>query len=830
MMLIRVLKLWLVWAFMGVSIFSQADAPSTAPSSAPVTHPLLNSQSSEPPSFKIPQSDFRSVETRSIRPTELGADPIYNLAYGMWYLQEPAHPDSNTDHQAYSPLDVLAMQGWQRNQGDAGNLGYSSHAYWFHIPLSVATSDTWYILIKYALHDHVDFYWVQGGEVLEHMSTGDGRPFDERPIKLRDTIIKRTLSADEQIDLVFRIKTMGSYQVPVSAYRQYAFEQYIQQEDLVRGAYYGVMLVMLLYNIMIFIATRTPAYRNYVMYVAAFVLMQLSYDGLGFQYLWPESPWLNRWMLPFFLNISLLLFVYFTYTFLELDRASPKLQYSFISLMAVSLLLIMMTPFLPYALSVKLSNVMSTPIILGCFFAASWLAYHGKRFATVFAVASAIFVAGLVTGSLRSLGLVESNFLTLHGYMIGSVIEVVLLALALGMRITDMREAQFLAENKALEAQERAIANLQRYERMYESALNANFIADPQGSIRNGNAAFWALIQQDKKEDCRFQDCFQDVNLAQELLEKCHRKHGIQKMEIKTDKGYWVLAALHSVELEGERIIEGSLLNIEGQKAAEAIKEQADKDKMNALQQLVVGVSHELNSPLGVVRTSADFARAALDKLMSGFGTGSLTKQRFKETVTEGTEALALVEDNLARVTNLIENFKQVSVQQMQLHIGQFNSAQLVDQVKEWANQRGIALELEVQDDHPESFTTFPDAVTLIVKEWIENSAAHSQVEALKVNMGIHVKASELMIHYFDNGLGMEPQLQKQIFDPFFTTQRGVQKKIGLGLYQVHNIAHQLLKGRLYLDQVSPLLRDQPQQLVFILSVPNLDKDKLDSH
>ena len=85
-----------------------------------------------------------------------------------------------------------------------------------------------------------------------------------------------------------RIKTDDGMIFPVTLWDTMAFTEKMQKENFLFGIYYGIILVMVLYNIFLLIFTRDRNYLSYILYITFFGLFQMAMNGLAFQYLWPD--------------------------------------------------------------------------------------------------------------------------------------------------------------------------------------------------------------------------------------------------------------------------------------------------------------------------------------------------------------------------------------------------------------------------------------------------------------------------------------------------------------------------------------------------------------
>ena len=90
-----------------------------------------------------------------------------------------------------------------------------------------------------------------------------------------------------------------------------------------------------------------------------------------------------------------------------------------------------------------------------------------------------------------------------------------------------------------------------------------------------------------------------------------------------------------------------------------------ESEKMAALGNLVAGVAHEVNTPLGVAITGTSMVHDRLAILKEQLEQGQLTRDQLSGFIERSTDSLSLTQKNLSRVGELISNFKQIAVDQM---------------------------------------------------------------------------------------------------------------------------------------------------------------------
>jgi len=275
----------------------------------------------------------------------------------------------------------------------------------------------------------------------------------------------------------------------------------------------------------------------------------------------------------------------------------------------------------------------------------------------------------------------------------------------------------------------------------------------------------------------------------------------------KNEDSRWYAISMMGVKEDNGDIkyYEGSMISINELKENEDIKLSAVKDRMEALEHLVVGVCHEMNTPLGVVTTGISHLTEDNKELNTIFKSGELTKDKFSEILTSESEAVTLIENNVARLNSLIKKFRNISISQSHYELQNFNITTMIDEQLHLQQALLAGVSVEVYCPKDISINSYPQALADIIGQFIENSVRHGFIdsESSKITITIKISSEELTIHYSDNGKGISLDKQKEIFNPFYTTKRGSSENVGLGMFQVYNIVTQLLKGEVRISDVS---------------------------
>lgn len=228
-------------------------------------------------------------------------------------------------------------------------------------------------------------------------------------------------------------------------------------------------------------------------------------------------------------------------------------------------------------------------------------------------------------------------------------------------------------------------------------------------------------------------------------------------------------------------------------------KQLVESEKMVALGSLVAGVSHEINTPLGIGVTASSFMAEKSKEFQKLYQSNAMKRSDLEEFLKTVLDTTGMIQANLSRASELVKSFKQVAVDRSVEIKRKF-------QVKEYIREVLVSLhpQLKKTKHHVEltgadgvEILSDPGAVSQIVTNLIMNSLIHAFEPDSEGTMTIDIRtdASEgLTIRYSDNGKGMPTEIVEQIFNPFFTTNRGG-GGTGLGMNIVYNLVTQSLGG-----------------------------------
>ncbi len=226
-------------------------------------------------------------------------------------------------------------------------------------------------------------------------------------------------------------------------------------------------------------------------------------------------------------------------------------------------------------------------------------------------------------------------------------------------------------------------------------------------------------------------------------------------------------------------------------------------EKMASLGDMVAGVAHEVNTPIGLGVTASTMMLDRLVTIQKEFENKTLKASTMAKFLAESQENLNIIYRNLNRAAELISSFKQVAVDQSSENSRSFCFAQLVNEILLSLRPRlkKVHHKINIECDPTLTVETKAGPINQILINLIMNSIIHGfeDIEEGQIDICAELMSgNKLKLIYRDDGKGIPPDIRKRIFDPFVTTKRG-QGGSGLGMHLVYNLVTQALNGSISL-------------------------------
>ncbi|MFD1623241.1 PAS domain-containing sensor histidine kinase [Azospirillum griseum] len=382
--------------------------------------------------------------------------------------------------------------------------------------------------------------------------------------------------------------------------------------------------------------------------------------------------------------------------------------------------------------------------------------------------------------------------------------------------MTDITEAR--------RQEERLRASEERLLKIMETAPIALNVTTRDGRWLFCNAQSSRLMGRPRGElmNTHVPDLYADPADRLALLERLAQEGPFRDAEIRFRKPdgtvVWALSSWSVIEFDGVLALLTWLYDITDRKAAESAliraREEAEQaladlreaqesliqaETMASLGQLVAGVAHEINTPIGIGLTAASHIGEQADRLRDLFGQGQLRKSEFVEFLGELSESARLLVSNIDRAAALVQSFKQVAVDQSSGERRVFELGGYVSEVLFSLRPRLKRTHLTVEIDCAEGIMldSYPGALSQVLTNLVINAIIHAYGDGGTGTIRITAclePADRVRLDFADDGVGIAPEHLPKVFEPFFTTKRG-QGGSGLGLHIVFNTVTGLLGG-----------------------------------
>lgn len=223
-----------------------------------------------------------------------------------------------------------------------------------------------------------------------------------------------------------------------------------------------------------------------------------------------------------------------------------------------------------------------------------------------------------------------------------------------------------------------------------------------------------------------------------------------------------------------------------------------ESEKMVALGNMVSGIAHEINTPLGVSLTATSYILDQFEEMNGDLL--NFSDEELNDLLRDVLESSEIVYDSLKRSIELVSSFKEIAVNQ---HSNEKMAFDLLDYTHTVTRSlkhefRHVVESIDIEIPVGIEVYSFPGAYSQILTNLVMNSIKHG-FENIK-NGHISITATDLddnlFIVYKDDGIGIKKSNLKKIFEPFYTTKRA-NGGTGLGLSIVYNLVKTSLGGEI---------------------------------
>lgn len=636
---------------------------------------------------------------------------------------------------AYTIKQVLTSKDFHPVHALLPSVKYSESTIWLKFILRNNTTRAFVpITIGGSIIDKFDLYFANspGGDMIHLSSAVPYR--DTKLIKQTNTFINAIIFPDSVRTIYLRIKSRESTVIPVEINSANSFFKNADFENIIVGGFMGIILVMALYNMVLFTIVRDKSYLYYVAYIIFLGFSQILQKGYGTNLFITRKPIVNDYLIPLMrigIGYSIILFAA---EFLQLKlnlKSYIKYYYSLLAIYTIAFIAVIFGKittaydFISIAAAITSLALLAIGVILY---------FRGFKPAKYFMIGWGLFLISVLISIARNRGFIEHNSFTLNIILYSSVLQLVLFSVSLAAKINFYRrqnaETQLLSLTIAKE-NERLITQ--------QNILLETEVKARTQQLIGTNESLSEIIEDLRATQLQLIETEKMASLGQLTAGIAH--------EINNPINF-VSSNVKPLRLDFLEIF--SLI----EKYKEAASNTDKKELMEAAQKYAEAIG-------------VDFLKEEILSLLSG------------------------IEEGAGRTTEIVQSLRTFSrTDELILKPADINKAILNTLI---LLRSTIPYNIEIKPilNKLPLLNCYPGKINQVLMNLINNSIQAIKAKGQHHNESITIQTTDnpenITIEITDTGIGISLELKQRIFEPFFTTKE-VGEGTGLGLSIVFGI------------------------------------------
>lgn len=401
----------------------------------------------------------------------LEKDEVYEAMQYLEVYEDKSHTES---------FEEIQKKEFKLNAKGIINFGITNSTYWFRFRIKNNFNlplENWFCIIEFPQLDSARFYFPLKNKLYLEKNIGDLIPFTDREIFTRflNQRIPSELDADSEIYI--KVKSTSSMTIPLFIATEVAFRDRDHIRQLMLGLYLGVLILVVCYNLFLFISILETVYLYYVLFALSITIYITAFLGLGFELIWSGSPYIQSRVILVTANLMLVNLILFSRSFLELKKYVPKfdkyLKYSLV--------------FFPILICIILINdsIIWNKLTTSTFFLYSFLlpalGYYiwrkGNIAARLYLFAWIPFFLAMNVFVLKIFGVIEKYSMEInYSIQFANTIEAILFSFALADRVNILKTQKEKAEEQIRLNLEKSNSELEQKVKERTSELNETLL------------------------------------------------------------------------------------------------------------------------------------------------------------------------------------------------------------------------------------------------------------------------------------------------------------------------------------------------------------------
>ncbi|MBM9500579.1 ATP-binding protein [Leptospira sp. 201903071] len=401
---------------------------------------------------------------------------------------------------SFSQIRSLAEKG-KFSVSNSGFLGYSKASIWVRVRVENSSKIPirWIVEYQFPNVDLIEYYDEKKGETPFYRA-GDSIPFAVRPVQNRTPAFPSVGLPNSKKDIFLKIQSTSRIQIAFRYYSALGYYNKVIYEQLLFGLFFGSMLILVFYNLLLFVYTKEKNYFFFSIYILGFSFFQFVLEGFGFQVLWPNAVVWTGPSVPFFFLICLSLMCLFVNIYLDLKNRAKNSYRFFKSSQILFLVLATISLWIPPKFSIFFGLFLSCICVILLFINGVRSIFWNQGSAFYFLFAWAVLGGGAILFLFLQSGWIPNWGFRFWIVELVSILHVVLMGLGLADRVKVLSRVLSSKIDELESTKLVAEHSEKRFRNLFEESEEFLFTMDTDGRIRSANKSLGRLLGFDPEE------------------------------------------------------------------------------------------------------------------------------------------------------------------------------------------------------------------------------------------------------------------------------------------------------------------------------------------
>ncbi|MBV1921713.1 MAG: response regulator [Pseudomonadales bacterium] len=714
-----------------------------------------------------------------LSPVRLFSKKQYLLSTHMYVLEDKTNKLTIDDvsSRSYTKLFVA-------NDEEIRNFGVSTSTYWLRCSVEYPSAypninevQRWYLEVGDTQMDVAELYISEFDGVFSVLTSDVRTNYEARPVRHVNSVFPVDIILGQHVVFYIKINKVTSFRFPLTMWTESGFVEKVAIEEFLYGLLYGGMLILMIYNLFLYISTREISYIYYVS--SLFSVLVLMFLELGHGLIQFENIFwkIDREYIVYPIWFSVIFSMLFAKSFMHTKENYHRINSILNGGVIIGFMSIGVNFFVSYDISAiwnSFANMLLMPAYIGIIF---YIYMKGNINAKYFFIAWLFNIFGFSMLAASTSKVIPMTPFVIAATPVGILMESLLFSFALANRIKNDQSA-------VVEADKTAMSYMEQYQSVFDHAFSGMYEMTLKGELVNVNPAMAKIFGFDNVKDFLKHNAsmigvlFNDPH--KQFVEMVEAEGICSELSFRrrNSENIWVR---HSAKLivGGSRggHIEGFVEDITQSKLKERAifeKEQQIVEKniaektARAKSEFLANMNHEIRTPLAAI---------------IGFSEALKEVNILKE---EKDKAVGIIVANSHVLLNLINDildFSKIEAAKLEVEKIPVSVFDVVNEIQTKftckAGRKNLKFDIVYRYPIPSHLLSDPMRINQVLINICSNAIKFTDYGSVMLIISWDGDVNKLKFEVVDSGLGISDQIQENLFQVFNQADTSATRQYG---------------------------------------------------